>query len=518
MRLDLRVGMDVGGTNTDAVVLDENNRILARTKQATTSDVRSGMQNALTYVIDALGADAQRIGRVMLGTTHATNAILERRALGRVAAIRLGAPASLSLEPMESWPDDLRDAVCVGACILEGGHYVDGRRISPLDEDGIRKFLSSVANTVDAVAITSIFSPTSPQDEERARQIVSEVLGSNMAATLSHEIGSLGLLERENATILNAALFGVVGQVITATQDVINSAGLAVEMLLAQNDGTLMALDFARRFPILTIGSGPANSLRGAAFLTGLTNSIVVDVGGTSTDFGVLINGYPRKSAAAVEIGGVRTNFRMPDLLSIAIGGGTIVSGTAAQPLVGPLSVGYRLNTDALIYGGATPTLTDALVAEGRLQLGSHAVPQGEKEKLKSALHSATESIADAIDRITLGNALLPLIAVGGGSLLIPHDIAGVSHVLHPENGDIANAIGAAIAWVSGHWEGVVAHGDEFNDAVTNGRAIACRRAIEAGADPQLVEVVDQIETPLSYLSSPMVRLVIKAAGPLSQL
>jgi N-methylhydantoinase A/oxoprolinase/acetone carboxylase beta subunit len=194
MRLDLRVGMDVGGTNTDAVVLDENNRILARTKQATTSDVRSGMQNALTYVIDALGADAQRIGRVMLGTTHATNAILERRSLGRVAAIRLGAPASLSLEPMGSWPDDLRDAVCVDACILEGGHYVDGRRISPLDEDGIRKFLSSVANTVDAIAITSIFSPTSPHDEERAREIVSEVLGSNMAVTLSHEIGSLGLL------------------------------------------------------------------------------------------------------------------------------------------------------------------------------------------------------------------------------------------------------------------------------------------------------------------------------------
>jgi acyl transferase domain-containing protein len=90
--------------------------------------------------------------------------------------------------------------------------------------------------------------------------------------------------------------------------------------------------------------------------------------------------------------------------------------------------------------------------------------------------------------------------------------------VLHPENGDIANAIGAAIAWVSGHWEGVVAHGDEFHEAVANGRAIACRRAIEAGADPQLVEVVDQTETPLSYLSTPTVRLVIKAAGPLSNL
>jgi N-methylhydantoinase A/oxoprolinase/acetone carboxylase beta subunit len=146
----------------------------------------------------------------------------------------------------------------------------------------------------------------------------------------------------------------------------------------------------------------------------------------------VLINGYPRESAAAVNIGGVRTNFRMPDLLSIAIGGGTIVSGTATQPVVGPLSVGYRLNTDALIYGGVTPTLTDALVAEGRLQLGSHAVPQDEKEKLKSALHSATESIADAIDRVTVGNALLPLIAVAWRSA------SGWSHVL---SRDTTNAL-----------------------------------------------------------------------------
>jgi len=329
MKLDLRVGMDVGGTNTDAVVLDANNQILARTKQATTADVRLGMKAALSNVIRSIGPDAHRIRRIMLGTTHATNAILERRSLGRVAAIRLGAPASLSLEPMESWPRDLRDAVCVDTCILRGGHYVDGRRISLLDEDGIRKFLIGVARNVDAVAITSIFSPTSPEDEVRAHEIVKEVLGSNVAVSLSHEIGSLGLLERENATILNAALFGVVGQVITAMQDVIDGAGLAVEMLLAQNDGTLMALDFAKRFPILTIGSGPANSLRGAGFLSGLSNTIVVDVGGTSTDFGVLVNGYPRESAAAVEIGGVRTNFRMPDLLSVAIGGGTIISGTA---------------------------------------------------------------------------------------------------------------------------------------------------------------------------------------------
>ena len=515
MPLDLRIGMDVGGTNTDAVVLDSNNRIVARTKQPTTKDVRQGVRSAFEYVIKLLDADAKRVGRVMLGTTHATNAILERRSLGRVAAIRLGAPASLSLGPMESWPQDLRDAVCVDTCILGGGHYVDGRRISPLDEDGIRTFLTRTAQNPDAIAITSIFSPTSPVDELRACKIVKEILGENMAVSMSHEIGSLGLLERENATILNSALFDVIGQVITAMQDVVDQAGLTVELLLTQNDGTLMALDFARRFPILTIGSGPANSLRGAAFLTGLSDTIVVDVGGTSADFGVLVNGYPRESAAAVEIGGVRTNFRMPDLLSVAIGGGTIISGTAEQPIVGPKSVGYRLTSDALVYGGSTPTLSDALVVEGRFELGTHTVQASELARLKSALRNVSEFITDAIDQVTLGNTHLPLVAVGGAASLLPDDIKGVSQVIYPEHGDIANAIGAAIAWASGHWEGVVPYGDGFNAAVTNGKAVACQRAVQAGADPQQVEVVEQIETPLSYLTTPTVRLIIKAAGPL---
>ncbi len=100
-------------------------------------------------------------------------------------------------------------------------------------------------------------------------------------------------------------------------------------MFFAQNDGTLMALDYAVRFPILTIGSGPSNSIRGAAFLTGLSDALVADVGGTSTDFGMLVGGFPRESAAAVDIGGVQTNFRMPDVLAIALGGGTVVRESA---------------------------------------------------------------------------------------------------------------------------------------------------------------------------------------------
>ncbi|MEX0158665.1 hydantoinase/oxoprolinase family protein [Microbacterium sp. LMI11-1-1.1] len=495
--------------------MDESDRIVARTKQPTSEDVTAGMQAALTAVLEQVGADAARIGRVMLGTTHATNAILERRALGRVGVIRLGAPATMSLRPMESWPEELREAVCADWTILRGGHYIDGRRISALDEHGIADFARSVGDHADAIAITAVFSPASGKDEVRAAEVVRDILGDRFPVSLSHEISSLGIVERESATILNAALFGVAGQVIKALDDVLLAGDLDVETYFAQNDGTLMAVEFAEQFPILTIGSGPANSLRGAAYLSGESDAIVVDVGGTSSDLGVLIGGFPRESAAAVEIGGVRTNFRMPDILAIALGGGTIVSGTAERPEIGPRSVGYRVSSEALSFGGTTPTLTDAGVVAGLAEIGTHPLGLEHREILRAAVDRIRELFADAVDRVSLGRTTLPLVAVGGGAYLVPDRLAGVSMVLRPENGDVANAVGAAIAWVSGRSDGIHTQGSDFRDSLQASYDEAIQRAVAAGADPAHVEIVEHVEIPLAYLTSPAVRVRVKAAGPL---
>src|SRR5205085_3458622 len=122
----------------------------------------------------------------------------------------------------------------------------------------------------------------------------------------------LGLLERENATVLNAALIRVIELAVEAFRSAIARHGIAVDLFLTQNDGTLLALDDALHSPILTVASGPTNSIRGAAYLTGLPDAIVVDVGGTTTDIGALQHGFPRQAAVVIAIGGVRTNFRMP--------------------------------------------------------------------------------------------------------------------------------------------------------------------------------------------------------------
>ena len=516
----LRIGIDVGGTNTDAVVIDNNDQLLVRTKQATSTDVTTGIRNALGAVLEQLGADdARRVGRVMLGTTHATNAILQRRNLGRVGVLRLGYPASTSTPPLCTWPRDLVDTVAVDYMIAAGGHFIDGYPISELDERGIRTFLTSLKGRVDALALTGIFSPVSRDQENAVADIARTILGPHVPISISHELGSLGLLERENATVLNASLYKTASDVTTALHDALQSHGLNAVTYFAQNDGTLMDLDFAARYPVLTIGSGPANSLRGAAFLSGVENAIVADVGGTSTDLGVLVGGFPRESAAAVEIGGVRTNFRMPDILAIAIGGGTIVEGTADAPAVGPRSVGYRIREEAIAFGGSTLTLSDVAIASGRASFGdTQAAASTDAALVAAALARTDAMVADAVDQMSLGKNDLPLVAVGGGAFLIPTDAIDGRTVLRPANGDVANAVGAAIALASGRWETIAPAGPGRDDAINDARARARMRAIQAGADPDNVEITEITETPLAYLDEPAVRIEVKAAGPLGAL
>jgi len=512
-RLDLRMGIDVGGTNTDTVVLDRDGAFVAKAKVPTTRDVTSGIAAGIAAVIGEV--DGSRITHVMLGTTHATNAVLERRNLQKVAVIRIGSPATHAVRPLFGWPKDLREAVSLGETIVPGGIEFDGRDIVPFDPEAVRRFLESLPERPHGVAITSVFAPVSHRHELEAAEVVMKVLG-DVNLSLSHEVGSIGLLERENATVLNAALVGVATEVSGALSGALAEHGLSPVTFFAQNDGTLMALEYALRYPVLTIGSGPANSIRGAAYLTGTDNALVMDVGGTSTDIGVLANKFPRESSYGVEIGGVRTNFRMPDLVTIALGGGTVLAEQDGRVRVGPTSVGYRLTEEALVFGGQTPTLTDAAVAAGRIDLGDRSATAGHEPLLEAALAQADAMLADAVDRIKTARGDQPLVVVGGGSVLVSDRMPGVSKIHRPEHYEVANAIGAAIALVSGQIDQIVHPGPGERERLLEELSQQARdRAVQAGADPGAVEVVEIEEVPLAYLTTPAVRIRIRAAGPM---
>src|SRR6516165_6197634 len=508
-----RIGIDVGGTNTDAVLL-EDGRVVHAVKTPTTPDVTAGIVAALAELASQSEVARGAIDGVVIGTTHFVNAVVQRRDLSRVAAVRIGLPASASLPPFCDWPEDLARSVRGDVLMLEGGHDYDGRPIVPFDEAGMRRAARRIrASGIRSVAVAAIFSPLDPSCEERARAILAEEC-PEAAITLSHDLGRIGLLERENAALLNAALVGLARITVTGFTRAIAAIGIAAPLYLTQNDGTVMAADIATALPVMSFASGATNSMRGAAFLSGLADGMVIDVGGTSTDVGQLRRGFPREANSVVEIGGVRTLFRMPDLLSIGLGGGSVVE---RDPLaVGPQSVGYRLTREALVFGGDTLTVTDAAVAAGLAAIGDTGAVAGLSRDLVAAvLEEARAKIEDSVDRIKTEAGDLPLIAVGGGAFLVPRRVIGISEVIHVPHGDCANAVGAAIAQISGETDQVYRDLPRA-EAIALAEAQAKERAVAAGADRASLATVDVEDMPLAYLPGNALRVRVRVAGEMA--
>jgi len=514
----VRIGIDVGGTNTDAVLI-EDTKVLAADKATTTEDVTSGIVGALEALQAEHAFDPAQIQAVMIGTTHFINALVEGRRLAPTAALRLGLPATASLPPMVDWPERLVSAIEGRGYLAHGGHEFDGRHIAELEPDEIRRHaVDMAANGITSVAISSVFSPVSDEFEQQAAEILAEELGPDVAISLSHEIGRIGLLERENATIINAALRELATHIVDGLAASVTGHGVTAPLFLSQNDGTLMDVDFARRYPVATFASGPTNSMRGAALLSGLETCAVVDVGGTTSDVGVLTHGFPREATTEVEVAGIRTNFRMPDVLSIGIGGGSHVKDGPEGVTVGPESVGYRLTKDARIFGGSVLTASDIAVAAGRADFGDkEAVADLDAAQVKAALDRVASDIGDTVERMRTSPDPLPVVAVGGGSILMPDELVGCGTVHRPENFAVANAIGAAIAQVGGEVDRVYAIEPGRRETVLDeARQEAVDRAVAAGADSEHVRIVDFDEVPLPYLPGNATRIRCKAVGDLT--
>lgn len=242
-------------------------------------------------------------------------------------------------------------------------------------------------------------------------------------------------------------------------------------------------------------------------------------MGGTTTDLGVIQNGFPRESGVAVTIGGVRTNFRMPDVVSIGLGGGSIVrqreDGTVT---VGPDSVGYRITEKALCFGGDVCTATDIAVRLGMADLGDkNLVAHIDEEFARKALAAIRTLCEDAIDAMKVSSDDVDVILVGGGSIILPPDLAGARSVTQHEFGGVANAIGSAISKVSGTYEQLVDY-DKIprDEALTKARVDAVELAVAAGAIRETVEIIDVEDVPLQYYPGNTARVKIKAAGDLA--
>lgn len=511
----MRIGIDVGGTNTDAVLMD-GRTVVGWAKSPTTRDVSSGITNVLRALLDQTKVAPESITAVMLGTTHFTNAVVERKSLSKTAIIRIGLPATSALPPYVDWPEDLKETLGGTYYLVHGGYEFDGRPISALNEGEIQEAARKIRDMgIDCVAVSSVFSPVNPDQEKRAAELIAaEIPGVKIS--LSHEIGRIGLLERENAAIMNACLSHLAVKIVQSFRDALVGLGINAPFFISQNDGTLMSADFVEKYPVLTFASGPTNSMRGAAFLSGLKDAVVVDIGGTTSDVGVLSQGFPREASVAVRIGGVRTNFRMPDVLSFGLGGGSHVKADPLQ--VGPQSVGYEITTRALIFGGNDLTTSDIAVAAGMANIGDKSrVAHLDKDFVQSVLQRMWEMVETSVDRMKTAPGAVPVILVGGGIILIGDTLNGVSELHRPEHASVANAIGAAIAQVGGEVDRVFSLDAIPRDkALEQAKTEATERVLKEGAIPESVEIVDVEEIPLSYLPGNATRIRVKAVGSLA--
>ena len=510
----MRIGIDVGGTHTDAVVLD-GDRIVSATKALTSADVVTGITDALDTLLKdgALGQD--RIDTVMIGTTQFTNAIVERRELSPVAAVRIGLPSGRGIPPMVDWPDDIAGPLGGHVYMLHGGYLYDGFAVAEIRKDEVDALIHDlIKKGVKNIAVSSAFSPMNADPETKIAQKIKAAI-PDARITLSHNFGRLGLLERENAAIMNAALLPFSDRVVSSFLNALSKRGLTCPAYISQNDGTLMSADFVRAYPALTFASGPTNSLRGAYKLTGLRDAIVVDIGGTTSDIGVLQDGFPRESNVIIEVGGVRTNFRMPDILAVGLGGGSHVLN--GGKIIGPKSVGHKLLNESLVFGGKTLTTTDVLVASGKADIGDK---NNVAHITEATVTTATKTMHAMLDRniemMKPGGKDMPVIMVGGGAVLVTRGLKAASKLYHPKNADVANAIGAAVAQIGGESERMVSYRNmPREEAIATVTKSATDRAVAAGADLNSIKTVDIEETSVPYMDEGATRVRVKVIGDL---
>ncbi|ORY25549.1 putative hydantoinase [Naematelia encephala] len=529
----LRLGVDCGGTNTDAVLLDltpgSKKVVLDATKSPTTPEVTHGIQAAVSTVLNRSTTTVQRAGiqAVSIGTTHFVNALITRSSehLERVAVVRLCGPYSQRTPPFIGFPYELRDIMEGPHFFVNGGLQIDGRQITEVDEAEIEMVCEEIkASGIRCVAIAGVYASIdfTIKQEEHVDSIIKRCI-PGIYTSCSKTVANMGMLPRENATILNASLLPYAESTVVGFRTAVTALGLSCPVFVTGNDGTLLKLEQAAKLPIRTFSSGPTNSMRGASFLANLADpyraketALVMDIGGTTTEIGVLLpTGFPRQAGNQHELCGVNLNFAMPHVASIGLGGGSIVSRVDGKVSVGPESVGYKLAQDALIFGGAKLTATDISVSAGLADgVGDATLVKGlDAELVKNATARMKAMLELTIDSMKTSSQDVPVYLVGGGAILCPEDLIGVSKVHRFLHYDCANAVGAAIAQVAGSIDTVENMGTRSIDVVQKQvEARAISTAVSDGAKLETVSIIESEVLPIAYTTD-RCRFVVKAAG-----
>ena len=425
--MTLVIGLDTGGTYTDAALLDTaTGTVRATGKSLTTRDDLSiGVGGAIQRVLEDFDGSAADIGLVSLSTTLATNAVVEGVG-GRVGLLMIGFDES-SLQRA-----DLARALGQDpAFFINGGHAADGSPKAQLDEAAIRKAVGATEGEVSAYAVAGHFATRNPAHESRARDLLRDLTGAPV--TCSHELSSsLGGPRRALTAVLNARLINLLDRLVAATEGIMADEGLSCPLMVVKGDGSLLESGYARSRPVETVLSGPAASLAGAAFLAGTRTAMVADIGGTTTDIALLQNGAPRLKPDGALVGGWQTMVEAADIRTCGLGGDSEVTpvgrGTSGGLTLGPrravplsllatqwpqvkdklaeqLAVAVPMSTDARFVMPLMPNGVPSWLTRSEARLAAKAIEMGPSSVAEIA---GTQLALGAVDRL-IGRGLLTL-------------------------------------------------------------------------------------------------------------
>ena len=438
----LALGVDTGGTYTDAVLIRDEKTVIASAKSLTTrADLAVGVGKAILAVLDQAQVGPDQISMASLSTTLATNALVEGQG-GRVALIYVG------FKDTDLDKHGLRDALKGDpALVIAGGHTHAGGEAARLDIDTLEGFLAAHQD-VSGFAVAAQFATRNPAHELEAARIISERTGAPV--TCSHQLSAkLNGPKRAVTAVLNARLIGMIDRLIGRAQDQLIALGITAPMMVVRGDGALMSAEQARERPIETILSGPAASIVGASWLTGAENALVSDIGGTTTDVALIRDGKPAIDPAGAQVGGFRTMVEAVAMRTHGLGGDSQVH-VVTEGLGGGVFLGPRRVLPVSLIASEAPEVVHA-VLDTQLcatTVGEHdtrfarRVPGINADGLGTREEVLLERLSDRV--VPLSDLLRTRMENGALSRLVDRGIVQVSGVTPS---DASHVLGRLDAW-----------------------------------------------------------------------
>jgi N-methylhydantoinase A/oxoprolinase/acetone carboxylase beta subunit len=518
------LGIDTGGTYTDAVIFDEETSVVvAKAKAPTTHDDLSvGIVGAIDRVLTESGVAPERIDVVSLSTTLATNALVEGKGRAVCSVIigfeaevldRAGLPEAMGKDPV---------------LLLDGGHDSHGYQIAPLDLDALGAALGAIADHVDAFAVTSQFSVRNPAHELTVAAFLREKTGRPV--TMSHHLSAqLNGPKRAVTAVLNARLIAIVEDLVDTTEQALRSRGVIAPLMVVRGDGSLVSAAFVRERPIETILSGPAASLVGAAHLTSLRDGVISDIGGTTTDIAVVRSGLPLVSQDGSTVGGHKTMVTAVAMDTHGLGGDSEVKhdDRAAGPhlIIGPRRVVPLCVLARTESALVTAMLTAQLASETPDEFDGVMLLPSPRRHRAAVLDSTEQSLIDSLgqqptvarDVLNTSMKRRALARLVGRGLIqlssfTPTDASHGLGLQHTDNAEVALLAASLFARRKDRL------GNQIATDAAGAATLTIDTLVRRSAEAVLAAALQRDGLPASSVATPIVQAALNDAGSLVQL